>query len=32
MAAGIETDLWEMSDLLATVDAYWTAKKADNSN
>ena len=32
MAAGIESKLWEMSDLLAMVDAYWTAKNADNSN
>ena len=32
MAAGIETKLWEMSDLLALVDAYWVAKKAKSSN
>jgi len=32
MAAGIETRLWEMSDLLAMVDAYWAAKKAPVSN
>jgi hypothetical protein len=32
MAAGIETKLWEMSDLLAMVDAYWAAKKAESSN
>jgi hypothetical protein len=25
MAAGIETKLWEMSDLLVMVDAYWAA-------
>src|SRR5580693_10284090 len=27
MAAGIETKLWEMTGLLAMVDAYWAAKK-----
>jgi IS1 family transposase len=32
MAAGVETKLWEMTDLLAMVDAYWTAKKAESSN